>query len=177
MTELCQACGDTDRGRAWIRVPPKAPGDPARLAVDWHDWLARQWPGAGQLVSPGTVVRLERARSTGLQYRSLSGGVTGRAEPRWSASVGTPVADGTVTWVAEALSVDSIARTVTSAAWEVPAPLAGSAELLADYVYSVLVSGGDDGSEYQVKHRAVFSDGQADTGVLVLLVSSDPAAV
>lgn len=178
MTDLCQPCADAaTRGRAWIRVDPKRPGDPARVAVDWHDWLARVWAGPGQVVAAGTVVRPRRADATGLQYRTTAGGVAGAAEPRWSRVAGAQVVDGSVVWVAEVMSTDSLARTVSSQAWSVPSPLASSAELNSDHIHSALITGGVDGVEYSIEHRVVFSDSQADTGVLVMLVSSNPAAV
>lgn len=180
MTDACQPCSEDGRGRAWARVPAKQPGDPARIGVDWHDWLIRTWPGSGYTVALGTAIRFPRgparkqSNPTGIQFRASTAGVTGPFEPKWPKTIGATVADGSVVWTAEAVSTDSLQRTVASQAWSVPTGVTSSGEsVTADgFEYSVLISGGADGQEYACIHRVVFSDGQADSGVVILPVSA-----
>ncbi len=65
-----------------VELKAKRSFDEAPVEFDWHDFLARL-SERGKAYATNDRVRLPRKRSTGLQYRCTTAGVTGADEPRW----------------------------------------------------------------------------------------------
>lgn len=103
----------------------------------------------------GTAV--QPRKPSGFQYRS-SAGRTGSSEPLWPTVLGRTVQDGSVTWTAEAISADSLTRTVSSVAWTADAGVTVTPITLTGNLASVLISGGEDGQDYAVECVATCSD-------------------
>jgi hypothetical protein len=178
VTTVCVPCGDpSDRGRAWARLDPVRPARGVRVGVDWHDALARLWPGPSRAVAQDTVIRLARAHGKGgLQYRATTGGVTGSPEPRWPREPSATVQDGSVVWTAEPRTSASLARTIATQAWEPQSGVTFSAASNTDEVFSVLVEGAEDGKDYQLVHAVELSDGQEDAAAVILPVRASVQA-
>jgi hypothetical protein len=177
VTTVCVPCGDpSDRGRAWARLDPVRPARGVRVGVDWHDALARLWPGPGRAVAADTVIRPARLAATGRQYRATTGGVTGAAEPRWPSANAATVRDGSVVWTAEEISGASLARTISTQAWEPATGVTYSGASNSDLVYSVLAEGAEDGKDYQLVHAVELSDGQEDAAAVILPVRASVQA-
>lgn len=82
-------------------------------------WFAgRKW-APGIYVVAGTAIRVRPQAigggqpTTGYQYRAQASGWTGESEPSWPTDT-TPVDDGSLSWVREAVSSDSLERTISS---------------------------------------------------------------
>lgn len=163
------ACATRVRGEPYVTVEPKRAYDNVPIQVDWHDYLARVWqPGVAQAAS--TAIRLPRAQSTGLQYRALTGGVTSRRQPRWPRVVGGQVSDAQVTWVAEAITPDSLRTSISADGWAPVTGLVFGASTFADLIFTQYVDGGVSGQTYEVKHQIVCANGEEKEAVALLLV-------
>lgn len=163
------ACATQARGEPYVAVEPKRSYDNVPIQVDWHDYLSRIWqPGTAQ--SASTAIRLPRAQSTGLQYRALADGVTGRRQPRWPLVVGGQVSDGQVTWVAEEITPDSLRTSILSDGWAPVIGLVFGASASADLIFTQFVDGGVSGETYEVKHQIICANGEEKEAVALLLV-------
>jgi hypothetical protein len=116
-------------------------------------------------------VRLPRARSTGLQYRCTTAGVTSFKEPRWGTTLAGTTPDGTVVWTAEAIDTQSLRTTISSEDYVLDTGLTNGGESSADLKYTVLVRGGTNGQEYRVKHQVACANGEDKEAVGILPVA------
>ena len=153
-------------------VEAKRSDDSVPLQVDWHDFLANQRkPGAA--VATTAIIRLERKRSTGLQYRCTTAGVTS-GQPteriRWPATAGGTVADGTVVWTAEAMAATSLRTTISADGWPAITGLAFGTTSNADLIYTLMVSGGTSGQTYDIGHEIACANGEKERQVLRMAV-------
>lgn len=161
---------ELEPGAPYVEVDAKRSFDDVPVEVDWHDYLARlRRPGSA--VSVSDAVRPIRSQATGLQYRCSVAGVTSKratAQIVWPAIAGATLADGSVTWVAEAISTASLRTTITAEDWPAVAGLTLTAEVNADLRYVVNVAGGVDGQTYLVKHQVTLANGEDKEAVAVL---------
>jgi hypothetical protein len=120
---------------------------------DPHCIIVRQ-----ALNSYATNACVQPITGTGFQYRALNTGTTGRTEPRWPEIIGGEVTDGSVTWVAEPITVESLRRTLVSAQWSSDAGLTIGSQ--ADWMTTstAIISGGTLGQTYRVQVDGQFSD-------------------
>lgn len=158
---------DADEGApSW---PKKRSFDEIPVGFDWHDFLARL-PERGTAVALGDKVRLTRTRSTGFQYECTAAGVTGPTEPRWPEIADATVKDGSAEWTAKAMAAASLRTTVSSHEFSADPGVTLGAEGVSDLRYSVIVEGGESGTEYEIKHRIVCANGEEKEAVGTLLV-------
>jgi hypothetical protein len=142
-----------------VELKAKRSFDESPVSFDWHDFLANL-PQRGKAYASNDRVRLPRDRSTGLQYRCTTAGVTGAIEPRWPKVVALTVTDGSVVWTAEAVDAVSLRTTITSDTFEADSGVTLGAESSADLVYTVLVSGGTAGESYLIRHQIGCANGE-----------------
>jgi len=123
-----------------------------------------------------TGTRVRPARANGFQYNASTGGRTGTNEPRWPASIGATVQDGSVTWTCEAISDASLKRTVTTAAWTADAGITVGTTATAGTKSTALLSGGTLGQRYLIRCTATCSDNTTPT-VAFCIAFQRPARV
>lgn len=152
-----------------VELKPKRSFDEVPVEFDWHDFLIRQ-PERGRAFAVNDRVRLPRSRSTGLQYRCTTAGVTGNKEPRWPTAAAGTVTDGTVVWTAEAIDANSLRTTILSEDFALDTGLTNGGESVVDLKYTVLVRGGTSGQSYNVKHQIVCVNGEDKEAVGILPV-------
>lgn len=160
---------DQEIGQPVVDLKAKRSFDEVPVTFDWHDFLVRL-PERGKAYAVNDRVRLPRARSTGLQYRCTTGGVTGKSEPRWPTVSGGTVNDGTVIWTAEAIDANSLRTTISSDDYVLDTGITEGSSSNADLKYTVLVSGGVSGQEYRVKHQIICANGEDKEAVGILPV-------
>ena len=99
----------------------KRQGERLDWAFNWTHELARKWQ-ADVPYAPGVALRpTDPDGQTGLEYVS-GGGQSGSQEPVWPTAVGETVVSGTVTFTAQALSMDSLDDVIVSSTWVSAAP-------------------------------------------------------
>lgn len=170
----------TDVGAPYGRTPPKRSYDKVLVNMDWHDYLANLWQ-PGLYYATGMVVRPRRADATGFQYRCIDDGVSDRSEPQWSGTAGATIQDGSAIWVAEEISEASLRTLVSTNTWSCdsgsPSVVTLGTGTVTDLVFSVLVGGGYNGYEYEVKHRIVCANGEEKEGIAVVPVQDSAVGV
>lgn len=163
---------ETDRGAPYGRVDEKRSFDNVPIAIDWHDYLVnRREPGS--LAALNFTFRPPRALATGLQYKITTAGVLSNkpfGQIRWPTTAAGIVADGTAAWTAEAISTTSLRSTISNDDWPAVDGVTLGTESNADLRYTVLVAGGSDGNDYELKHRITLATGELKEGVAVLPV-------
>ena len=152
----------------------KGAGEKAPFAFNWTVQLARKWTAntpyaAGVKVRPST-----EALQTGFEYSSSGGQSSGAFEPRWPTRLSGTVKDGSVTWTAVALSVDSLLETIANSDWEVPTGLTGSGEASTATAglqgTEVVIAEGTPGEVYEVVNEITTSDGNEYQALLSLTI-------
>lgn len=156
-------------GQPYQLVDAKRSFDNVEVSFDWHDFLASKW-APGITISINSCIRLTRSQSKGLQFRAMSDGVTGRRVPNWPSAAASVVADGSVTWVAEAITTASLRTTIVDSDFPSVDGITLSSPADTDLVYRILVAGGTDGQTYEVQHQVVLANGEEKEGVAVLPV-------
>jgi len=130
-------------------------------------FLANGWR-PGQPYATGAAVLPTKA-FTGLQYSS-SGGWSGPAEPRWPGMIGDQIADGSITWTAEAVSNDSVKASIVTSEWEADDVITIDDEQIENtagrQVVSALVGGGEEGRTYEVTNTVTLSDGAVEVSII-----------
>jgi hypothetical protein len=123
---------------------------------------------------PGTAYalgdRVRPKRSTGVQYRATTAGVTGTDEPRWPTNASASVKDGSVVWAAEAIGNASLRRTLSSSVWTPDSGLTVTGKVDGTTGTTAFVSGGTIGQVYDVAVEGTFSDGSKLVAVLRLAI-------
>ena len=145
------------------------------LTVDWTEVCANRWT-AGEVRAQDEVIRPEA--SNGAQYRIVDAEDAGQSaseEPAWAVNetIGTTYPDGTVLWTAEAISNDSLARTIVTSTWDVVDGITiddenfqsanGEQKTWAYFRGSVA-------GKYMLRNRVVFSDGVEDVAEIQLQI-------
>jgi hypothetical protein len=99
----------------------KRQGERLDWAFNWTHELARKWQ-ADVPYAVGVAVRpTDPDAQTALEYVS-GGGQTGSEEPAWPTAIGETVVSGTVTFTAQALSMDSLDDVIVSSVWDSAEP-------------------------------------------------------
>ena len=114
--------------------------------------------------------RVRPMRETGLQYKA-SAGTTGTDEPRWPITAALTVVDGSVTWTAEAIDSNAIARTLVSALWTVDSGLTVGSQIDTPTRSAAIISGGVLGQRYSVRVDATFTDGTVRTELFTIKIA------
>lgn len=156
-------------GEPVVQLKPKRSWDEIPVEFDWHDYLIRL-PRRGTSMALNERVRLLRARSTGLQYRVTTAGVTGNKEPRWPTVSGAIIADGTVVLTAEAIDAQSLRTTITDENFIADTGVTLGVESNDDLLYRVLVSGGMSAQTYKIRHQVTLANGEDKEAVGILPV-------
>lgn len=145
-------------------------GEKKPHGFNWTAYLARRWEpdtpyAAGVKVRPAGI-------QTGLQYSSSGGQSHGRSEPIWPRTAGGTVTDGSITWTAEALSVDSLLEQIDTSTWTVPTGLTGTAEAkittAGQQAVTIKLAGGAAGQSYAVVNEILTTEGNEYQAVLEL---------
>lgn len=142
--------------------------DYAGYDADLGSWgfLARVW-APGTSYDSGVCVR--PSLPTGFQYSS-GGGFSGATEPRWPKVIGGTVADGSITWTAEAMSDDSLIATIATSAWSAETGITVDSDgmIAANGVQAAFahISGGTLGQQYEVSNIVTLSDGTEEESIL-----------
>jgi len=136
---------------------------------DLTDFCARFWKPAW-IVPAGTVVRplpvhLGGKGASGYQYRTTLGGQTGESEPSFKSGAASYL-DGSVGWVREAITDESLERTIEDAGdvdWTAESPMTVTSPLLEQQGGGVQIAakhlGGTPGETHEVVAHVLFSDG------------------
>jgi len=144
-------------------------GEKNTFGIDWTQWLQNEWT-RGAMVALGFTIRPKVP--TGYQFVCSIAGESGSFEPLWPNVVGATVSDGSVVWTCEPIDNTSLAETVVSAPWIVPAGVAIGATSLVGQIAGVFldVSGATAGQDYVVNCNMQASDGEVKVGQLKLKV-------
>lgn len=147
----------------------KAATDIKQRGFDLSWFAGRKWrPGA--YFASGTAIRVRpqsiggEQPTTGFQYRSNAAGWTGETEPTWPTDT-TPVTDGSIGWVREAVSSDSLEKTISSAGdveWDADSPMTVTDPELVTTGGQLVISahhvGGTAGTKPSTWADVTFSD-------------------
>lgn len=147
----------------------------ARLdyGFDWTRTFSRRWMrdrpfDAGVVIRPETIV-------TGFEYLS-SGGQSGEEEPNWPRTLGGTVVDGSITWTAQAISVDSLLDSIAADAWSASDPAGLTVTPQAEVataglqMTSVVLSGGTIGVTYTVDNEVDTLSGREYVARILLTI-------
>ena len=161
--KVCKTAGET---KSWGFDYAGYDGDTGKWGFLVRSWAPGAIYGLGESVRPSIP--------TGLQY-AASAGQSGAFEPRWPTTVGGTVADGSVTWTAEAIDNDSLLTTVSASAWSQDDSDVGLAnDVLVNtggsQVATVHVSGGVAGRQYEVTNTITLADGAIEESRLLVSV-------
>ena len=131
------------------------PNEKLDYAFDLLIELSRVWE-ANTEYATGVRVRPSTTRlQTGFEYISSGGQTSGAREPRWPKVDGETVTDGSITWTAAVLSLDSLKDRISTVVWSAEDPLiAISDDVVGDdagqQLVTAWVAGGEDGETYDV---------------------------
>lgn len=151
----------------------KAAVDVKQRGFDLSWYAGRRWR-SGVYVVAGTAIRVRplsvggEQPTTGYQYRAQASGWTGEFEPEWP-DTPAPVADGSLTWVLEPVSADSLEKTISSSGdvvWDADAGMSVTNPALVTagglLVVSAYHSGGTAGRKAHTWADVTFSDGSVE---------------
>jgi hypothetical protein len=130
------------------------PDEKLDYAFDFLLELSRKWEANTQFTA-GVRVRPSTSRlQTGFEYISDGGQTNGASEPIWPTEDGETVTDGSITWTAAELSLDSLRDRIHTAVWSADTGITVSEDEIGDDAGQQLVSawleGGDSGETYEV---------------------------
>jgi hypothetical protein len=158
----------------------KTPAETKRVGLDYaaYDKGARAWGFLVETWAPGSVYEdgatVRPTKPTGYQYR-CGGGSSGPIEPKWPESIGATVADGSVTWTAEAVGNDSLRATIITSTWSAPDDIGLDSESVVNtggaQIAHVEVAGGVAGESYEVVNVVVLSDGTVEESIIEVTVA------
>jgi hypothetical protein len=140
--------------------PDKDPDTTEEFGVDFTARLTRWWEPRRDY---STSTRIRSRSRAGFEYECTTAGQSGLKEPLWPTTVTATVVDGSATWTCRAVSTASLTSTVASVVWTPDAAITSASPSLAGQVAISNLSGGVDGTDYEVKVAATL----ADTRVLV----------
>lgn len=134
-------------------------------------WIAGAIFGSGVAVRPAALDDGGARGPTGWEYVTQGAGQAGKSEPKWPSGTGATVQDGSLTWVAQAISNASFERTIGSSGdVELNAPDGYTAEAgpfqntNGKQQIGVFTSGGTDGDEDQlVVAHVTFAEADGGT--------------
>jgi hypothetical protein len=154
----------------------KAAGEKVPYAFNWTLQLARKWEVNAPYAADVKVRPSTEALQTGFEYSSSGGQSNGASEPRWPTRLGGTVRDGSITWTAEALTVNSLLETIASSVWDVPTGLTGTGEVTTStagqQATEVVIADGTPGQVYEVVNEITTSSGNEYQAVLELTIDA-----
>lgn len=159
---------ETVKASVW---PPKHPDATLDYLVGFEEECSRPWRALHDFEAGEHIRIYEGGHEVGYEFEPTTPGRTGKRRPVFPKVVGETVTDGSVVWTCRALSVDSIIRTIDTAAWSVDddeVTIAG--ELVDGFDATAKLGGGDDGQDYVVTVTAETSDGLTIPKVIILPV-------
>lgn len=137
--------------------PDKDPESTEEFGVDFTRRLTRWWETRRDY---STSTRVRSRTKAGYEWECTTGGQSGLAEPRWPTTVATTVTDGSVTWTCRAISTASLTSTVSSVTWTPDTAITSASAALSGQIATANLSGGIDGTDYDVKVAATLADGR-----------------
>jgi hypothetical protein len=151
----------------------KAAEDIKQRGFDLSWYAGRKWR-PGMYVASGTAIRVRpqslggEQPTTGWQYRANASGWTGEVEPSWPTDT-TPVDDGSLAWIREAVTSDSLEKTISGAGnvtWDADSPMTATNPVLVttggQLVITAHHAGGLAGTRRSTWADVTFSDATAD---------------
>lgn len=132
------------------------PEDNLDYTIDFERWLAEQWQ-AGTVVAAASFRRPKMP--TGFEYEATSAGQTGKREPIWPRILGSTISDGSVLWTCRPLSNNSLKAVLASATWTADPGITLGTATISGQRATVFLSGGSDGTDYNVRCEGVMSNG------------------
>lgn len=152
----------------------KGTGEKVPYAFNWTLQLARKWSANKPFAADVRIRPSSEGLQTGFEYESSGGQSNGSFEPRWPTRLGGTVRDGSITWTAVALSVDSLLETISTSDWDVPTGLTPSAAATTatagEQATEIAIAGGTPGEVYEVINEIVTSAGNEYNAVLELTI-------
>lgn len=134
----------------------KDPGETLDYTAEF-DWHCVNYRQAATAYALNAVVLPQK--DTGLEYKATTAGRSGSNEPRWPTVAAGTVTDGSVVWTAQAVSTNSLQRTLSSAAWSADTGITVGSPTTTGTRSTVLISGGTEGQDYDVVCTGTCSDG------------------
>jgi hypothetical protein len=154
----------------------KGTGEKVPYAFNWTLQLARKWTANTPYAADVKIRPSTEALQTGFEYSSSGGQSNGASEPRWPTRLSGTVRDGSITWTAVALSVDSLLETIASSDWEVPTGLTGSGEVTSStagiQATEIVLAEGTPAAVYEVVNEIITSEGNEYQAVLELTIDA-----
>jgi len=132
--------------------------------------FARKW-APNTPYANGVQIRPSAAfNQTGFGYTS-NGGVSGANEPKkWSKILGGTVIDGSITWTAVIMTVDSLLERIDTVTWTVPAPLTIAEDPFVDTPAEQSTSGhfggGVEGTTYDAEVSVLTTENNTYEAIL-----------
>jgi len=144
-----------------------------RRGFDLTNFCARFW-AAGTIFPAGSVVRPRpfaaggEKGASGYQYRTTLGGQSGEKEPSFKSGAAS-YRDGSITWIREDISEDSLEKTITDAGdvtWSAESPMTVTSAALLNTGGAVAINALHNGGTPSDTHRVIahveFSDGSEE---------------
>lgn len=151
----------------------KLTGEKLPIQIDLTDFCESRWNnrrGAG-IYRLNDVVRPTPPNRTGYEYKAVQAGQVGTVEPDWPTTLGEQVNDGSVIWECQAISNDSLMKTITVAVWDGDGfTIVGNTIIATDGEQRVkcFITDDQQPGSYLVEVHVTFSDGhEEDFGVKV----------
>lgn len=158
----------TENAHVWADKHPDAELD---YAVDFESECARTWSKWTDFAINDCIRVYQAGGCSGFEMKASVGGRTGGRPPVFPKVAGQTVQDGSVTWVAQALSADSLVRTISGTpTWTADSGVTVANETISGMVAIADISGGSDGEDYSVTVVATMSDGNDVVKVCILPV-------
>jgi hypothetical protein len=153
--------------------PPKDPTEALDYFVDFEQFCARQWSKWTD-ITVGTCIRVyiegSKGGASGYELRATTSGRTGGKFPNFPQVAGVQVIDGSVIWITQALSTSSLRATISGTPTWTAAGLTVSNPQLVGFMAAAVLSGGTDGSDYEILVQASLSNGTTPIQVCSLPV-------
>ena len=155
----------------------KLPGDKLPIRIDLTDFCERRWDNrrsAGIRLS-GDIVRPTPPIRSGYEYLCSASGQVGLEEPRWPVVAGETVNDGSVEWTTQAISNDSLLKTIVTAVWNGDGFTISDEAIVntnGEQLVSCFIADDQALGKYLVSVEVTFSDGHVETFGIEIKMSS-----
>jgi hypothetical protein len=154
--------------------------------IDLSPFCSRRWEpggilGSGVAVRPAALDDGGARGPMGWEFVTQNAGQSGSKEPKWIGPAGSTVVDGSLNWIAQAISNASLERVIPgsgSVVWSAPAgytvtpgPFQNTA---GKQQIECFIAGGSDGDEDQmVIAKVTFDDGSIEDFAISVSVHDD----
>lgn len=160
----------SDAAHVWADKHPDAELD---YAVDFESECARTWSKWTDFSQNTRIRYFGPGHGAGFQFSATTAGRSGGRMPAFASvsAAGQAVRDGGVVWTSEAISSDSLVRTISGTpTWAADAGITIANETIEGMVAIADIAGGDAGQDYSVTVVATMSDGNDVVKVCILPV-------